>query len=217
MRRPHSRGIERQRQERAKGPWSAKGRERAWSRRHLVSSLNGIRPLCHSLHTPLHVMLHAIVILVGKGEYLFAVPREFIGEAHETRCCLSLLQDCGCELTFHDHLVGPCPLLCATREPKLPRVRIAPVALRGDLNLARIDGGAGRSGLQRCGRGLRLIHSGTAGRCAHAAIIDAGRPYRYDRSHLPVRVKKSPRTTLLEGDGTRRNRIEQRCATTASR
>ena len=54
-------------------------------------------------------MLHAIVILVGKGEYLFAAPREFIGEAHETRCCLSLLQDCGCELTFHDHFVGPCP------------------------------------------------------------------------------------------------------------
>lgn len=144
MRRPRLREIERQWQERAKGAESAKGRGRAWSRCHLASSFNGIRSLCHSINTPLHVMLHAIVILVG-----------------------------------------PYPLVCAAREPKLPRVRIAPVALRGDLNLARIDGSAGRSGLKRCGRGLRLIHSGTEGRCAHAAIIDAGRPQRYDRSHPP--------------------------------
>ena len=160
MRRPRLREIERQWQERAKGTESAKGRGRAWSRCHLASSFNGIRPLCHSINTPLHVMLHAIVILVG-----------------------------------------PYPLVCAAREPRLPRVRIAPVALRGDLNvnalrgacvrglfgvetavqnsdlnLARVDGGAGRSGLKRCGRGLRLVHSGSEERCAHAAIIDAGRP-----------------------------------------
>lgn len=63
-------------------------------------------------------------------------------------------------------LVGPYPLVCAAREPKLPRVRIAPVALRGDLNVNALRGA--------CVRGLLGVEAAVQNSDLGVARIDGG-------------------------------------------